>query len=89
MATATVTADVAKILQKNEDAIIKGWLQALSEKTDARISVQEVEAQARDFLRGLVKATEKGGVTDILSRDYDDVRALLSDKGDGKRPFIP
>ncbi len=79
MATTTVTSDVTKLLQRGEEGILKGWLQALSQNADARISVQEVESQAREFLRALTRAVEKGGVTDIRSGDYDDVRTLLSD----------
>jgi rsbT co-antagonist protein RsbR len=78
MATATVTGDITKLIRTGEEAIIKGWLKALAENSDSRISVQEVEGQARDFLRTIIKAMEKGGVTDINSGDYDDVRALLS-----------
>jgi rsbT co-antagonist protein RsbR len=65
-------------LQKSEDAIIAGWLKAQAENGDSRISLQEVEAQAREFLRALIAATLKGGVTDIQSSDYDNVRAVLS-----------
>jgi rsbT co-antagonist protein RsbR len=78
MANVAVTADVTKLLQKSEDTIIAGWLKALAESTDSRISVQEVEAQAREFLRALTAATIKGGVTDIQAADYESVRAILS-----------
>lgn len=79
MATGTAAADVAKLLQKSEESIVKSWLTALAENTDSRISLQEVEGQARDFLRAVVKATEKGGLTSIQSAEYDDVRALLAE----------
>jgi rsbT co-antagonist protein RsbR len=78
MANVTVTADVSRLLQESEDAIIAAWLKALAENGDSRISVQEVEAQAREFLRALIAATVKGGVTDVQSADYDNVRAILS-----------
>jgi rsbT co-antagonist protein RsbR len=78
MANVAVTADVTRLLQKSEDAIIAGWLKALADNGDARISVQEVEGQAREFLRSLTAAAAKGGVTDIQSPEYDGVRAILT-----------
>ena len=52
MATATVASDLAKLLADGENTIIKGWLDSLQRNSDARISAQEVESQARDLLRG-------------------------------------
>ena len=56
MATATVASDLAKLLADGENTIIKGWIESLQRNSDARISAQEVEAQARDLLRSLTRA---------------------------------
>lgn len=78
MATETATA-MAKLLQTSEETILRGWLKALSANADSRISLQEVESQARDFLRAVVRGAEKGGLSDIHGEDFGDVRALLAE----------
>ena len=76
MATATVASDLAKLLADGENTIIKGWLESLQRNSDARISAQEVEAQARDLLRALTRAVASGNI-DIDSAAYQEVRDIL------------
>jgi rsbT co-antagonist protein RsbR len=73
MATANVASDLAKLLTDGESIIIKGWLDSLRRSSDARISAQEVEMQARDLLRGLICAISSGSV-DIDSAAFQEVR---------------
>src|SRR6478735_3420325 len=76
MATANVALDLAKLLTDSESTIIKGWLDSLQRGSDARISAQEVEAQARDLLSGLTNAVRSGSV-DIDSAAFQEVRDIL------------
>jgi len=76
MATATVASDLAKLLADGENTIIKGWIESLQRNSDARISAQEVEAQARDLLRSLTRAAASGSI-DIDSAAYQEVRDIL------------
>ena len=76
MATATVASDLAKLLADGENTIIKGWMESLQRNSDARISAQEVEAQARDLLRSLTRAAASGSI-DIDSAAYQEVRDIL------------
>ena len=76
MATATVASDLAKLLADGENTIIKGWIESLQRNSDARISAQEVEAQARDLLRSLTRAAASGSI-DIDSAAYQEVRDVL------------
>jgi rsbT co-antagonist protein RsbR len=77
MATATVASDLAKLLSEGENTTIKGWLDSLQRNSDTRISVQEVESQARDLLRMLARAVAAGGLTDIEGPAFREVRDIL------------
>jgi rsbT co-antagonist protein RsbR len=77
MATATVASDLAKLLRDGETIIIKGWLDSLQRNGDARISIQEVESQARDLLRALTSAVPAGGVSDVEGPAFHEVRDIL------------
>ena len=77
MATATVASDLAKLLADGENTIMKGWLESLQRNSDARISTQEIESQARDLLRALTRAVPAGGVSDVEGPAFQEVRDIL------------
>jgi rsbT co-antagonist protein RsbR len=77
MAIATVASDLAKLLTDSQSHILNGWLQTLQRSSDARISAQEAESQARDLLRTLAQAMASGGV-DADGPAYQEVRDILA-----------
>jgi rsbT co-antagonist protein RsbR len=77
MATANISADLVRLLSEGEESIIRSWLAALKESSDSRISEQEVQSQAREFIRALIRAVEVGGVTDIQGPAFQEVRDIL------------
>lgn len=78
MTNADVTSALVRLLSEGEQAIIAHWLRILERGKDTRISTQELEGQARDLLRALTRAVASGGVTDIQSPTFDEVRDILS-----------
>lgn len=77
MATANGVSDLANLLADGEDTIIQGWLTNLQDRSDSRISTQELEAQARELLRALTRAIPQSGVIDVDGPAFQDVRDFL------------
>lgn len=77
MASNDKTTGLARMMMENEEAILRSWVAALA-AGDARISIQEVEGQARQLLQALGRATATGNFSDLRRPEYEDVRDLLA-----------
>jgi rsbT co-antagonist protein RsbR len=68
------------ILKKYEKELLADWvaeLKATGSGSDGRIGDAELQAQARDFLRLLQEAAQRGDITDTDGKEWQGVREFL------------
>lgn len=77
---------IPEILRKQESALLEDWTREYRQlrSTGSRISEADVHADSKRFLQLLQEATTRGGVTDIETEAYRELRMFLEDVS-GKR----
>jgi len=67
-------------IKQNESALLAGWMNSLEQEgslSDNRISRDDVNGQARDFLRVLVAASAVGDAADLSRAEWAESRQFL------------
>jgi rsbT co-antagonist protein RsbR len=72
---------LAQLIDENQDALLKGWLEKMLSRIERRdkVAAAEIRQQALQFLDVLSTALEQGADYDIAKPEWADVKSLLAE----------